>query len=120
MLDLILNNLQKFGSRNAFCINGKFYTYDEFAKAISKIRKALRDLPLETKNIGIIANDDIETYASIYAIWLEGLAYVPLHPLQPAERNEEIISQADIKVILSSSIPPPPLEENNCDRQSHI
>jgi acyl-coenzyme A synthetase/AMP-(fatty) acid ligase len=33
---------------------------------------------------------------------LEGLAYVPLHPLHPIERNQEIIEQAEIKMVLSS------------------
>lgn len=28
------------------------------------------------------AYDDLETYASIFALWLEGKCYVPLHPNQ--------------------------------------
>lgn len=87
---------------NAFCINEKFYTYNEFARHISKIRKVLRTTNPASKNIGLVANDDIETYASIFAIWLEGMAYVPLHPKQPAERSLEIISQANIEVVINS------------------
>jgi amino acid adenylation domain-containing protein len=94
--------LQNFKDKNAFCINEQFYTYEVLAQHISKIRKALQKLTIGNGNIGIVANDDIETYASIYAIWLEGLAYVPLHPLQPVERNQEIIAQAEIKIVLSS------------------
>jgi D-alanine--poly(phosphoribitol) ligase subunit 1 len=102
ILDQFLTIVEKFGSNNSFCINEKFYTYDDFAQNISKIRNALQASVTESKNIGLIANDDIETYASIIAVWLEGLAYVPLHPHQPVERNLEIISQANIDLVINS------------------
>lgn len=95
--------VRNYGKNNAFCIAGKFYTYDDFARHISKIRKALIKSEKKSNNIGLVANDDIETYASVFSIWLEGLAYVPLHPQQPADRILEIISQADINLVLSSS-----------------
>jgi acyl-CoA synthetase (AMP-forming)/AMP-acid ligase II len=57
-----------------------------------KSRKALHLVNNKSGNIGLVANDDIETYASIFAIWLEGFAYVPLHPHQPVERSLEIIT----------------------------
>ena len=47
--------------------------------------------------------DDIYTYASIYALWLEGKAYVPLHPGQPLERCLDIIQQVGMTVVLDSS-----------------
>lgn len=95
--------VEKFGEKNAFCIAEKFYSYLEFAQNVSKIRTALQSISIPTPNIGIIANDDIETYASIFAIWLEGYAYIPIHPQQPIERNMEIIAQAEIKLVLDSS-----------------
>jgi amino acid adenylation domain-containing protein len=98
-----LECVEKFGDRNAFCINEKFYTYKEFAQRISTIRKALQSSEIKSKNIGLVANDDIDTYAAIFSIWLEGLAYVPLHPQQPIERSMEIISQAEIDVVIDSS-----------------
>ena len=102
VLNQLLASISNFSERNAFCINEMFYTYNELAKCISKIRKKLQSLHIQTKNVGLIANDDLETYASIYAIWFEGFAYVPLHPLQPVERNKEIIFQADIANVLAS------------------
>ncbi|MGM0933390.1 MAG: amino acid adenylation domain-containing protein [Bacteroidota bacterium] len=89
---------------NAFCINEEFFKYEDFAKSISKIRDSLQKQRVVSKNIGLVVNDDLETYASIFAIWLEGLAYVPLHPHQPIERNIEIIGQADVSLILDSSL----------------
>jgi D-alanine--poly(phosphoribitol) ligase subunit 1 len=102
ILDRILLSIDLYGSGNAFCINEKFYTYKDLSYLISDIRRLLVSATPKNSSIGIIANDDIETYASIFAIWLEGFAYVPIHPHQPVERNLEIILQADIKVILSS------------------
>ncbi|HEY5122177.1 MAG TPA: AMP-binding protein [Ignavibacteria bacterium] len=102
ILQPFLDVVENYGDNNAFCIAGKFYTYNEFAKHISKIRKALQFLNTKSKNIGLVANDDIETYASIFAIWLEGFAYVPLHPHQPIDRNLEIVSQANIDLVINS------------------
>jgi D-alanine--poly(phosphoribitol) ligase subunit 1 len=94
--------VRNYGEKNAFCIAENFYTYTEFARHISKIRKKLMSSNHRGKNIGLVANDDIETYASIFSIWFEGFAYVPLHPQQPVDRNLEIISQADIDLVLCS------------------
>ncbi len=99
----LLYVFENLGDNNAFCIAERFYTFNEFARHISKIRKALQFLNSKSKNIGLVANDDIETYASIFAIWLEGFAYVPLHPKQPIERSMEIISQANIDLVIDSS-----------------
>lgn len=99
----LINVIEKSGEKNAFCINEHFFSYTEFAVHISKIRDSLQLIPLKNKNIGLVANDDIETYAAIFAIWMEGLAYVPLHPNQPADRIVEIIDQAEIQLIINST-----------------
>ena len=88
-------------SRNAFCINGTFFTYQDLAEVVSKIRSVLCDVP--AKHIGLVANDDLETYASILALWFEGKCYVPLHPAQPIERCNDIIDQVGIEMVLDSS-----------------
>jgi amino acid adenylation domain-containing protein len=103
VLKPLQETINNYGDRNAFCINEQFYTYNDLAKQISKIRKALQFSNIKSKNIGLVVNDDIETYASIFAIWLEGMAYVPLHPQQPPERSLEIISQANIDFVVQSN-----------------
>ena len=102
ILNPFLEVLKKYPGKNAFCIAEKFYTYSDFALHVSKIREALRSEKITSKNVGLVANDDIETYAAIFALWFEGLAYVPLHPMQPADRNIEIISQAGIELVICS------------------
>ena len=103
ILSPFLNNIVRFSAKNAFCINEKFYTYNHLVENISKVRIALGTKTINSPLFGLVVNDDIETYASIFALWLEGFAYVPLHPKQPIERNIEIIDQADIELILDSS-----------------
>ncbi len=105
ILKPIIDSINRFGNLNAFCINEEFYSYNDLAVQISKIRLAIQKESIVSKNVGVVANDDIFTYASIFALWLEGLAYVPLHPQQPIERNLEIISQAEICMVITSSNP---------------
>jgi len=103
ILNPLFKVIENFQYKNAFCINEHFYTYEIFAQYISKVRTAIQKQGIEKPNFGLVVNDDIETYASIFAIWLEGYTYVPLHPQQPLERSLEIISQAEIKLVLDSS-----------------
>lgn len=102
ILSPVLENIRHYGSRPAFCINGIFYSYAEFGQHIAAIRESIRQHQPATRRIGLVTNDDIATYASIYAIWMEGLAYVPLHHQQPVERSREVISQAEVDLVLNS------------------
>jgi D-alanine--poly(phosphoribitol) ligase subunit 1 len=102
VLKPFIESINNYGTHNAFCINERFYTYKELAETISKIRITLQREKIAGKNIGLVANDDIETYASIFAIWLEGAAYVPLHPKEPTERSLGTIHQAKVSLLLNS------------------
>ena len=104
LFNTLQNQITQYAARDAFFINDTVYSYLDFAVTVSKIRQAII---LHTddaqKNIGLVANDDIETYAAIIALWLEGKAYVPLAPETPKERNENIIDKASVQVIIDSS-----------------
>jgi len=97
-------NASQHCNRNAFFINQQAHTYSAFAQTISNIRKEIaKPTYSNQQHIGLIANDDLETYASIIALWLEGKAYVPLSPDAPEDRNLNIIRQASLQTILDSS-----------------
>jgi amino acid adenylation domain-containing protein len=98
------NTVSVFSDRNAFLINEIFYTYGEFWDRISIIRAGIRHVGIDCKVWGLAVHDDLDTYASIFALWMEGLAYVPLHPKQPLTRNLEIIEQAKVEKVLDSSL----------------
>lgn len=96
----IANNLDL----NAFHIEGKDYSYTDFALHISKIRNAIQaTIPQSEKLIGLVTNNDIETYASILALWFEGKAYIPINPAIPYSRNEQILEQTKSLYLLNSS-----------------
>ena len=103
----IQNIIIKNAESNAFVINSVTYSYQHFASAISSIRKAVAaHTPESEKVLGLVANDDIETYAAIIALWLEGKAYVPIDPNTPRDRNENIMQKAGVNTILDSSDEP--------------
>ncbi len=104
LLTDLQNSIENHFNNNAFCINNTFFSYKEFAQIVSNIRALIKESIKSTEiNVGLIANDDIQTYGSIIALWLEGKAYVPLNPEFPFERNKMVIDQADIVSILDSS-----------------
>lgn len=91
-------------NNNAFFIDEVYYSYETFATLISKIRIAIQKTTQPDEyNIGLIINDDLETYASIMALWFEGKAYVPIITNNPKDRNDKVVKQAEIKTILDSS-----------------
>ena len=102
VINPLLSNIGLFRDSNAFCIDGTFFSYKQLGEYISKIRCSIKNLIPDNIYIGLVANDDIETYASIFALWLEKKAYVPLHPNQPLDRCDEIIKQTNIITILDS------------------
>lgn len=103
ILTPILRSIEHFSSCNAFCINEEPYSYAQFGQCVSKVRSQLSKTQYGNHNVGLVINDDLETYASIIALWLEGDAYVPLHPDWPLERCQDICEQVELDLILDSS-----------------
>ena len=103
ILTPILNSIAGFPSRKAFCIDEEYYTYQQLGQCISKIRCELAKTEYQNTKVGLVINDDLETYASIIALWLEGDCYVPLHPGWPLERCQDICEQVELDLILDSS-----------------
>jgi D-alanine--poly(phosphoribitol) ligase subunit 1 len=108
MLEKIRDSIRIHADRKAFVIRDRSYTYHDFAKYISGIRQIIAGFKtLSNKIVAVYTDDSIETYAAIYAIWFEGLTFLPLNPRFPVTRNLEIIRQAGTGTILYSGINPP-------------
>src|ERR1017187_5869518 len=104
LLNSIKDSILFNWDRKVLCINGTYYTYCDLAMSISSIRASVKaNIQPCQKNIGLVANDDLETYASILALWLEGKAYIPINPGSPLDWNLSIIRQSGIMSILNSS-----------------
>ena len=91
VLDPIMHAVIAFASRDAFCINGIKYTYRQLGETIEALRNGFRERSEQICTLEI--HDNLTTYASILALWLEGKAYVPLNPHHPKERNRSISEQ---------------------------
>lgn len=103
ILNELLNNIIKYSKNNAFCIDEKFYTYEQLLNRINAIRAIISsNITEDNKNVSIITNDNLDTYASIIALWLEGKTYVPLLNYAPEDRNSQVIKQANVNYVLTS------------------
>ncbi len=100
-LSNITSVFKEHAARPAFCIQNKQYSYAELQSLISAIQVKIKENCAGEQNIGIVLHDDIETYASVIAIFLLGKTYIPIHPGYPVERAGQIFEQAGIKYLLA-------------------
>ena len=103
ILTSVRESIAQYVYSNAFYIDGTYYVYQKFAQRISVIREQIRDVQSAEQIFALAIHDDLDTYASIFALWMEGKAYVPLHPNQPLERNLNIIEQVGLSNVLDSA-----------------
>jgi D-alanine--poly(phosphoribitol) ligase subunit 1 len=101
VLQPVYNNIKQCSDKYAFFINGMYFTYEQLGRAILLLRSVIGNI--KDDNVALVVNDDIETYASIIALWSEGKSYVPLHPNQPINRCQEIMKQVGCSIVLDSS-----------------
>lgn len=93
ILQPICDSIRKYPEQNAFYIQDEAYTYRQFAERISAIRGTIRAAAVDEQIWGLAIQDNLDTYASIFALWMEGKCYVPLHPSWPSDRIASIIAQ---------------------------
>lgn len=100
MLTAIVQASNRYAMRPALVIDDRTYTYRELFGLAGSICETLRNHKEDI--IGIMAENSMETYASILAVLLSGKTYVMLHPDYPAERNCRIAGQSGIGLLLYS------------------
>ncbi len=88
----------------SFCIDNQFYTYEELGNLVAQIIEILKANTgnIKSKRVAVLCTDNINTYASIIAVWFCGFAYVPLGLHNPHERNITILKDAEVNLILST------------------
>jgi D-alanine--poly(phosphoribitol) ligase subunit 1 len=102
-LDQLADCLYTFGDEPAFCIDHHFHSYSDLKMMIGGIQATISTARVTAhSNIGIVTYNDLETYAAIFAVLYSGHAFVPINPAFPAARNESILEEAGIRIILSS------------------
>ena len=103
ILTPLYTQLTANAARPALYIQDNTYTYYQLSQRIAAIRTYLQENHLGGQPIALLADDHIDTYASIIALWSEGCAYIPLHPLQPPTRNISILQQTQTKYLLCTT-----------------
>ena len=98
MIKDIVRVYRNYPDHVAFVIDDTSYTYQEVFARVQGIMPFVQDCPEDI--IGIIAEDCIETYASILAVLLSGKTYVILHPNYPDSRNRTIVESTGMKRVL--------------------
>ncbi len=97
-------SVRRWPQKDAFCIGKDLFSYQDFASCISAVRSVLKKEAGKShqKIIAVLAWDDLYSYASAFAIWLEGKTFLPLSPRNPATRNNEILRQTGAELVLSA------------------
>ena len=98
MIKDIVRAYRNYPDYVAFVIDDTSYTYQEVFARVQGIMPFVQDCPEDI--IGIIAEDCIETYASILAVLLSEKTYVILHPNYPDSRNRTIVESTGMKQVL--------------------
>src|SRR6218665_1168895 len=90
-----------FPGNNALFVNGLYYSYRELLEMAEEI---CSNIPQDKRyrRIGIYGHSDVYTYASIIAVNLYGAAYVPLNTAFPPSRNQKMVEQCGLELILNS------------------
>lgn len=96
----ILKTIRSCPRSSSLVISDVSYTYEQFGRKIGGMISFLEKSQDEV--VGIIAENNIETYASILAVLLCGKTYVILHPAYPSSRNLRIARLSGLKRVLLS------------------
>lgn len=98
----LYTSVKKYRNNVAFNIDGTSYSYLQLANRVACIQSEILQNKSIESTIGIIANQDFETYSTILAALLSGITYVPIEPSHPDERNKHIIRLSKINTIFCS------------------
>lgn len=79
------------------------YTYEELDLLSNKVANYLLKNFIDEKFIGVWAEKEFPTYSFIIGILKAGKAYIPLNPKFPNARNQQIINESQVKIILSAN-----------------
>jgi amino acid adenylation domain-containing protein len=89
------HNARIFRDRPAIHIDGRTYTYDELSRIVEGIR-------VSAERIAIYGRRNIYAYASILACLTAGAAWIPLNPLFPRSRLDEILRSSRASYVIDT------------------
>lgn len=79
------------------------WTYQDLARAVSQVRAALGECKLSGgSRVGVAAGRSKWQIAAILGVWQQGLCYVPLNPSGPVVRNQMIVEDAELAIVIGA------------------
>ncbi len=91
--------------RIAICFEGEQLTYRELNSRANQLAHHLQELGVQVAElVGICVERSIETIVGILGILKAGGAYLPLDPSNPADRLEYILTDAQVKILVTESV----------------
>ena len=107
MLDTIAKHLKQNSQRPALFVDSRMHSYGELSARTANIQILIeRHCPKDNSIIAVVDNADLDTYASLLAILFSGHGYLPINPKNPVERNNAILQQTDVELLLTSRFAP--------------
>ncbi|SSI50108.1 Amino acid adenylation [Acinetobacter baumannii] len=101
---MILKQIDERGDNHALTSNDHTVSYRELGQHIAGIAEYLRAHGItQGDRVGLMLDRTALLPAAILGIWAAGAAYVPLDPNFPTERLQNIIEDAEPKVILTQT-----------------
>lgn len=94
---------ENYSENDAFYINRNTYNYFTFYQKVNDISNELLSTKQEQLRVIVATNNDIETYASIIAIWLTGNIYIPLNFGEESNQLKSKIKTIKPDILLSST-----------------
>jgi len=96
---------EKHADKTAFVINGESFSYEVFYQKVNAIANELLAENKQQQKIIVATNNDIETYASIIAIWQTNNIYIPVNFNEPNNKLNNIINTLKPDLLLASFDP---------------
>jgi D-alanine--poly(phosphoribitol) ligase subunit 1 len=98
----LYTSILKHSNNIAFDFDGNSFTYVQLQKRVAYMQSIFLQNNQAAKSIGIIANQDFDTYSAIIAALLSGITYIPIEPTHPDERNNHIVRISNVEAIFCS------------------
>ncbi|MEA2515874.1 MAG: hypothetical protein QOJ59_5363, partial [Thermomicrobiales bacterium] len=94
----------RFGNADAVITEDDVFTYDELNGRANQVARHLVEQGLKSGDrVGLLFDKTIETYVAMLAVLKVNAAYVPFDPAFPVERLRFIVTDANLKAVVSMS-----------------
>ncbi len=104
LVDLFDRQVADSPDAPALVFEGERLTYAQFDARVNRLARALISLGVGPDSlVGLAIGRSVELFVGMYAIVKAGAGYVPVDPMQPADRNEYIVKTAAPIRVLSTT-----------------